>query len=89
MKEKEMKDDSITSAGLIILVCGVLFIAIGVLIGIPSFFGASQPNPLVNLILLLGTVVLVIGIILTAHGVAANTKHRNLQPAFFLLSFST
>ena len=34
MKEKEMKGDSITSAGLIILVCGVLFIAIGVLIGI-------------------------------------------------------
>ena len=77
-------EQRLASAGLIILVCGVLFIAIGVLIGVPSFFGASQPNPLVNLLLLLGIVVLVIGIILTAHGVAANTKHRNLQPSFFL-----
>ena len=62
-------EQRLASAGLIILVFGVLFIAIGVLIGIPSFFGTSPPNPLVNLILLLGTVVLVIGIILTAHGV--------------------
>jgi len=69
MKEREMKGNSIISAGLIILVCGILFIAIGVLIGIPSFFGASQPNPVVNYLFLLGAVALVVGIILAAHGV--------------------
>jgi len=67
---KEMKNVSIISAGPVILVCGVLFIAIGVLIGIPSFFGTSQPNPMVNYLFLLGAIALVVGIILTLHGVA-------------------
>jgi len=70
MKEKEMKADSIVSAGPVVLVCGMLFIAIGVLIGIPSFFGTSPPNPMVNYLFLLGIVALVVGIILIVHGAA-------------------
>ena len=69
MVAEEMKSDSITSVGLIILVCGILFIAIGVLIGMPSFFGTSQLDPIVNYLFLLRAIVLVIGIILTAHGI--------------------
>jgi len=35
----------------------------------PSFFGTSQLDPIANYLFLLGAIVLVIGIILTAHGI--------------------
>ena len=69
---KELKSDSLLSAGPVIIVFGVLFMAIGALIGMPSFFGASSPNPMVNYLFLLGAIALVVGMILTAHGVAVN-----------------
>ena len=61
---------SLISAGPVIIVCGILLAAVGVLIGIPSFFGASSPNSIVNYLFLLGAIASVVGIILTAHGVA-------------------